>query len=76
MRVQKKDPSRREVRAWLVRKGIRQTEIKKALGHKSITQVNATLNGLRDDRRVLQYLLEKGCPKRYLNLPADMLEAA
>lgn len=67
---------RREARAWMVIQKIRQTDIKKALGHKSMNQVHGTLQGYRSDRRVLQYLIDLGCPTDKLCLPVDMLKAA
>lgn len=76
MKKQMSITDRRKVRAWMIMQGISQTSIKVALGHKSINQVHATLQGIRNDRRVLQYLLDNGCPAEHLNLPSDMLEAA
>lgn len=61
---------------WLAEHEISQTSIKKQLGHKSINQVNATLHGFRDDRRVLRKMLELGCPADALALPDDMRVAA
>ena len=63
---------RRRARGWLVENGVRQKEIQTALEQKSPTQVNETLQGMRNDRRVLQYVLDKGCPPNFLDLPADM----
>ena len=63
---------RRRAWAWLVRRGIRQVNIQRELHHKYITQVNETLQGTRNDRQVLQYLLDIGCPEEYLDLPTDM----
>ncbi|MBU1057092.1 MAG: hypothetical protein KJ804_02065 [Proteobacteria bacterium] len=70
----KKD--RRQARAWMILQGIRQKDIQNDLGQRHETQVNETLLGLRNDRRVLQYLLDNGCPAGYLELPSDMFEAA
>ncbi len=64
--------NRRRAWAWLVRRGIRQVDIQRELRHKHITQVNETLQGTRNDRRVLQYLFELGCPEEYLDLPTDI----
>lgn len=68
-----KSKNRRKARAWMVLEGIRQVHIKKALQYKHDTQVNETLQGHRNDRRVLRYLLDKGCPPEYLALPPGML---
>lgn len=76
MRTKPDKNDRRKVRSWMVLNKIRQTDIMEALGHKSVNQVHSTLHGFRNDRRVLQYLLDKGCPGEYLNLPIDMREAA
>lgn len=69
---EKKNRDRTKARAWMVRKHIRQIEISKALGHNTVTQVNETLHNRRNDRRVLRYLLDIGCPSIYLELPDDM----
>lgn len=68
--------NRRRAWAWLVRNGIKQVNIQKHLKHRQITQVNETLQGTRSDRRVLQHLIDLGCPKEYLDLPSDMKGAA
>lgn len=60
----------------MILQGIRQKDIQNDLGQRHETQVNETLQGLRSDRRVLQYLLDNGCPAGYLELPADMCEVA
>ena len=64
--------NRRRALAWLVERGIRQASIQRELRQKSIAQVNETLQGARNDRKVLRYLLDLGCPEKYLDLPADM----
>lgn len=76
MKKQPEKKDRRKARAWMVLHGIRQVEVQKNLGQQYTTQVNETLQGTRNNRRVLQYLLDKGCPARYLELPSDMSEAA
>lgn len=76
MRKQPLKTDRRKARGWLVENGVRQKEIQTALEQKSPTQVHETLQGLRHDRRVLQYILDKGCPAGFLALPEDMLNAA
>jgi hypothetical protein len=67
---------RRFALAWLVVNEIKQKDIQKELGHKSINQVHATLHGFRNDRNVLRKLLEMGCPASDLDLPDDMRVAA
>lgn len=60
---------RRKARAWLVLKGIRLIDIQRAINFKHPTQIGETLRGIRSDKRVLQYILDQGCPERYLKLP-------
>jgi len=68
--------SRRFALAWLAANEIRQIDIQKELGHKSMNQVHSTLHGFRNDRKVLRKLLEMGCPAADLDLPDDMRVAA
>lgn len=63
----KKD--RKRAKAWMVLKNINNTDIKNALGLRYLTQVSETLSGVRDDKRVLLFLIKIGCPERYLALP-------
>ena len=58
------------------RKGIRIVTIQRDLGFKDNKTVWATIEGREDNRRVLLWLQESGCPKRHLALPPDMREAA
>lgn len=59
-----------EIRRWMFGR-VRVKDIKKALKcHHSL--VSNTISGHEDNRRVLGYLLEKGCPAEWLALPADM----
>jgi transcriptional regulator with XRE-family HTH domain len=60
-----------EIKAWLVRRGITQTEIAREAG---VTHglVNRTIYGKNNNRRVLRKLVEKGVPERLLALPKDM----
>ncbi len=65
----------KEIKIWMIRNDLREADIVAKTGQEQ-TYVNKTLNGLRNNRIVLQYLVNKGCPGRYLALPADMTEAA
>ncbi|MFA5718899.1 MAG: hypothetical protein WC952_14400 [Desulfobulbaceae bacterium] len=65
----------KEIKIWMIRNDVREIDIIKATGQEP-TYVNKTINGTRDNRVVLRWLLEKGCPQRYLGLPDDMLDAA
>jgi hypothetical protein len=65
-----------EIKVWLERAGFRQVDIQNDLQMNSNVQISETLRGTRSDRRVLQWLIDKGCPKKFLALPDDMKEAA
>jgi transcriptional regulator with XRE-family HTH domain len=60
-----------EIKAWLVRREITQTEIAREAG---VTPglVNRTIYGKANNRRVLRRLVEKGVPEKLLGLPEDM----
>lgn len=67
-----------EIEIWMKRTKPRLsvTEIQRALGFANHGTVSNTLAGRKHNRKVLQYLLDKGCPAKYLDLPEDMREAA
>lgn len=65
-----------EIEIWMKRNGVRQVGIQKELKMNSPVQVRETIYGIRNDRRVLGWLLGKGCPVEYLGLPVDMSEQA
>ncbi|SHH34130.1 hypothetical protein [Desulfofustis glycolicus] len=67
-----KTRERIKAKAWMVLNRIRQVDIQKALDFTHDTQVTETLRGIRNNRAVLQYLLDAGCPADYLHLPEDM----
>ncbi len=50
---------------WLKDTGMRQRQIIADTGC-SPASVSMTVNGKRNDRKVLEYLKEKGCPVDYL----------
>ena len=62
-----------EIDIWMRRNSLSVTKIKKALGYATHTGVSNTLAGRAHLRRVLQYLVDKGCPVKYLDLPEDMM---
>lgn len=64
--------NRRLVRAWMVVEGIRPRDIQAALGQRSHAHAVETLTGVRSDRKVLTWLLDRGCPVEYLQLPKQM----
>ena len=65
-----------EIKVWLRRQGFRMVTIKKDLGYKDTKTVWATIEGRENNRRVLSWLKEKGCPDKHLALPGDMEKAA
>lgn len=64
----------KQIKIWMLRNDLREVDIVTATSEEQ-TYVNKTLNGLRNNRIVLQYLVNKGCPGKYLALPEDMKEA-
>jgi hypothetical protein len=60
---------RRRARAWMVMEGIRPSDIQAALDQRSLTHAVETLTGVRSDKKVLDWLLNRGCPVEYLQLP-------
>ena len=63
---------RKQARAWMVMNDIRIVDIKEALAMKTHVPISFTLSGAKHNRRVLAYLLQRGCPEEYLALPKDM----
>jgi len=61
-----------QARVWMLEKGIRSVDIQNALHMNNHNLVSDTLAGRRNNRRVLRYLLEQGCPSEYLALPKDI----
>lgn len=68
--------TRKQARAWMVLNNIRNTDIQKALRMNNHVTVANTMAGRKHNRRVLQYLMDNGCPSEYLALPKDMGKAA
>lgn len=70
----------RNRRPWLIREfldglGKTQADIASEL-NKSLSIVNRTIRGGANNRVVLNYLRELGCPEECLSLPEDMKEEA
>lgn len=64
----------RKIRAWMVEEALTVAEVaRRAQAQPSHT--SDTIHGKRHHRRVLQVLVDAGCPKRFLDLPEDMKEA-
>lgn len=55
-----------KVKMWLVGKGMKQREIARALGV-SESFVSKAIGGLKRSEKVVGYLAENGCPKKFLN---------
>jgi mannose/fructose/N-acetylgalactosamine-specific phosphotransferase system component IIB len=64
--------TRKKTRVWMLTNDIRNVDIQNALEMKSHTQVANTLAGRENNRRVLQYLIKRGCPVEYLDIPERM----
>lgn len=64
-----------EIWVWMIRSGNRPARIARELGV-GRALVTCTIHGRKNNRRVLGYLLEKGCPPEILDLPEDMKDAA
>ena len=60
-----------EIKVWMLRRKISEADIVRATGEEQ-TYVNKTINGSRNNRVVLGFLLDNGCPVKYLALPKDM----
>ncbi len=63
--------NRNEIKVWILRKGFSITEIACSVGT-GRTNASKTIAGRRNNRAVLQWLLDNGCPAEYLALPEDM----
>ncbi len=61
-----------EIKVWMLRNGHTINSITQALGYRNNSSVSTTIAGQRHATRVLQYLLEQGCPARLLDLPERM----
>lgn len=65
-----------EIRVWMRRKKIKLVDVQRALGFTDLKTVWATIEGRENNRRVLSWFIDEGCPAQYLALPDDMREAA
>lgn len=65
-----------EIDVWMKRNGLRAVDIQRDLGFKAYKTVFSTISGEENNRKVLAWLLEKGCPEKHLDLPDDMRIAA
>lgn len=65
-----------KIKVWMLEKGFRQVTIQRELGFRDNKTVWATIEGRENNRRVLTWLQEKGCPRKHLALPDDMRKTA
>lgn len=68
--------NRIEIEIWMKRKEVTVVSIQRALRFINHGTVSNTIAGRKNNRKVLQYLLNRGCPARFLDLPPDMRKAA
>lgn len=66
-----------EIKKWLLDKRLRQADIARALGV-SHTTVNLIIHGRFKSRRVVQKLIDLGCPPEFLGIedPVPVLKVA
>ncbi len=62
---------RKKARAWMFEHDIRLVDIQRAVGHRTCVQTAETLGGIRNNRAVLNHLINLGCPLEYLDLPEN-----
>ena len=65
-----------EIKVWMLRNGHTINSITEALGYKNNSSVSTTIGGKRNARKVLFWLLENGCPEKYLDIPQRAKRAA
>jgi hypothetical protein len=65
----------KQIKKWMIDRELRVKDIVTATGEER-TYVTKTINGSRNNRKVLKYLADNGCPIKHLALPDDMQEAA
>lgn len=61
-----------KIRGHLRSRGMGMKDVQRALGLNNYSPVRETIVGKRNHRKVLAYLIELGCPERWLDLPEDM----
>lgn len=65
-----------EIRVWMVRNRIKYSEIMRSLGLSDMKQIRLTIKGDRNHRKTLEWLENKGCPRKFLAIPPSYKEAA
>lgn len=61
-----------EIKVWMLRNGLNNTQLAKEAGLSSPCGVSLTIAGRKNIRKVLRLLVKKGCPANILDLPTDM----
>lgn len=61
----------RKIRAWMLEQGLTVAEVARRADAQA-SHTSDTIHGKRQHRRVLQVLVDAGCPVRLLELPEDM----
>ena len=59
------------IRRWLDEQGLNMSDVARNIGV-APQVVSMTVRGTRNNRAVLQKLLDMGCPRQALSLPDDM----
>ncbi|MDH5297648.1 MAG: hypothetical protein OEV91_01360 [Desulfobulbaceae bacterium] len=70
------DRQANKIWGWMREREITATAIASGLGHKTHAVVSNTIAGRKNNRGVLQWLIDNGCPVEFMDLPADMRDAA
>jgi len=65
----------RKIRAWMLEQGLTVAEVARRADAQA-SHTSDTIHGKRQHRRVLQVLVDAGCPVRLLELPEDMKKEA
>ncbi|HCR14005.1 MAG TPA: XRE family transcriptional regulator [Solidesulfovibrio sp.] len=60
-----------KIKYWMSENNLKMVDIEREI-QISHSLVSDTIHGKRNNRRVLQALLDAGCPAKMLDLPADM----
>lgn len=68
-----KDRLATEIKVWMLRNGLSMADIARRIGV-SRNLVSITINGRRNNRKVLHALLDQGCPADLLALPEDFFQ--
>lgn len=72
MRAAGKNRDSWNIRRFLDDRNMNMADVQRAIGAKQHSLVRETITGLRNHRKTLAYLMELGCPEKWLDLPEDM----